>query len=111
MPRLVAATPDASSVKLGNRPIGASIVGRAANGWNERRSGTTAPSTEKSSDPVPRRPDEYHVSWNVTSAGASNQHIRKMSSSHRTPPTIQRQCWVPLPHCHRPVTVTRSPST
>ena len=75
-----------------------------------RSSGTVTASTEKSSDPVPRRPDVYHVSWNVTSA-ASNQHSRNVSSSHAVPPRIHWQCCVPLPHCQRPLTVTVSPAT
>ena len=59
---------------------------------------------------MPRSPDVYHVSWNVTSA-ASNQHRRNVSSSHRVPPRIHWQCCVPLPHGQRPVTVTRSSTT
>ena len=70
MPSAVAATPAASSVKFGKCPSGASIVGPPPNGRNVRSSGTTAPSTEKSSEPDPRRPDVCHVSWNVTSAAS-----------------------------------------
>ena len=110
MPRLTAATPAARSEKFGNRANGTSSVGAETNGWIVRSSGTATPSTEKSSDPVPRRPDVYQVSWNVTSA-ASNQHSRNVSSSQRAPPRIHWQCWVPLPHCQRPVTVTVSPAT
>ena len=37
-----------------------------------------------------------------------NQHSRKASSSHTAPPSTQAQCWVPLPHAHRPDTSTPS---
>ena len=50
------------------------------------------------------------MSWNVTSS-AGNQHNRNAPSSQTVPPRIHWQCCVPLPHCQRPVTVIRSPST
>ncbi len=109
MPRLTAATPAARRAKFGKAPSGPSIDGRVIPGWIVRSTGTSAPSTEKSSEPLPRRPAAYHVSWNVTSPQSKKQR-RKVPSSQFTPPTIHRQCWVPLPHCHRPVTRNPSPS-
>jgi hypothetical protein len=87
MPRLTAATPAASRAKFGNAPSGASIDGGVIPGWIVRSAGTSAPSTEKSSEPVPRRPAAYHVSWNVTSS-ASKKQRRNVPSSQFAPPTI-----------------------
>ena len=41
-------------------------------------------------------------------SACGNQHSRKLPSSHIAPPSTQAQCWVPLPHAHRPDTSTPS---
>ena len=103
MPRAAAATPAASRLKFGNRPIGASTSSRPANGCTERPSGTNTSVIRKSVEPVPLRPDEYQVSSNSTSAAGAN--IRWNSPpSVCVPPRIQVQWLVPLPHGHCPLT-------
>ena len=103
--------PIASSVKLGNRAIGASTVGRVPNAANDRPAGTNAPSTAKSPEPVPRSPAVCHVSWNVTSAASKNiTCCCGGSAATMAPPQMYRQCCVPLPHIHRPV-ARQPPST
>ena len=83
--------------------MAASTCGRAAKGCTERPSGTNTSCIAKSFDPVPRRPEVNQVSRISTSARGAKARW-KVPSSIVDPPVIQWQCWVPLPHIHRPVT-------